>query len=121
MGWKTESREGLQLTVIALPDHIKSQLIRRKALTRVSVTGQIVEALERSWSGSPGPGSDYRSPCPPLGVPMPVGGYRPPAVVPNPAVRAVGDLITSGQYKGMKVQRIGPTSGTFDPNAAPFT
>ena len=43
MGWKTESREGLQLTVLALPDHIKSQLIRRKALTRVSVTGQIVE------------------------------------------------------------------------------
>lgn len=117
MGWKTESREGLQLTVIALPDHIKSQLIRRKALTRVSVTGQIVEALERSWSGSPG----YRSPCPPPGVPTPVGGYRGPAVVANPAVQAVGDLITSGQYKGMRVQRIGPTSGTFDPNAAPFT
>ena len=118
MGWKTESRKGLQLTVLALPDHIKSQLIRRKALTRVSVTGQIVEALERSWSGSPG----YQSPCPPPGVPMPVGGYRPPAVVPNPAVRAVGDLVVSGQYAGMRVQRTrtGPPDG-FDPNAAPFS
>ena len=118
MGWKTESREGLQLTVLALPDHIKSQLIRRKALTRVSVTGQIVEALERAWSGSPGPGSGYRSPCPPPGVPIPVGGYRGPAVVANPATQAVSDLITSGRYAGMRVQGIG--GGKGDPNAAPF-
>jgi hypothetical protein len=105
MSWATKSRGDNRLTVLALPASVKSTLIRNKALTRRSVTAQIVEALERAWGGSqpgqvPPPGSVP-------GVPMRVGSYQaPPSVVPNPATAAVGDLVISGRYKGMVNQHI---------------
>lgn len=117
MPWKTSSRRDSELTVLALPSDIKAMLINRKALTRQSVTSQIVEALQDRWDHAAA-GTSYRPPCPPPGVPMPVGGYRPPAGVPNPAVRAMGDLVVGGRYAGMRVQRI--EGGKSDPNAAPF-
>jgi hypothetical protein len=122
MPWKNHSRGETELTVLALPSVVKAALIKRKALTRQSVTSQIVEALQDHWERRAAAGTGSRPPQPPPGVPMPVGGYRPPAVVPNPAVRAVGDLVVSGRYAGMRVQRTrtGPPDG-FDPNAAPFS
>jgi hypothetical protein len=125
MSWKTPSRGDSQLTVLALPSNVKAQLIQRKALTRQSVTSQIVEALQHRWNGTAAsptgsPGTSYRQPPP--GVPTPVGGYRGPAVVQNPATTAVGDLITSGRYAGMRRQSVGlnQVTGKFDPNAEPF-
>jgi hypothetical protein len=121
MPWKNHSRGDTELTVLALSSDVKATLIQRKALTRQSVTSQIVEALRDRWSrAAAGPVAGYRQPPP--GVPMPVGGYQPPAAVQGPAVRAVGDLVVSGRYAGMRVQRTrtGPPDG-FDPNAAPLS
>jgi hypothetical protein len=102
MSWKSTARDGTELTVLALPSDVKATLINRKAITRQSVTSQIVEALRDRWScAAAGPVAGYRQPPP--GVPMPVGGYRGPAVVANPTAPAV---ITSGPYKGMIQQPI---------------
>ena len=102
MPWKTSSRRDSELTVLALPSDVKARLINRKALTRQSVTSQIVEALQERWRGAgAGVGAGY--PCPPPGIPIPVGGYRGPAVVPNPTAPTV---IASGPYKGMRQQPI---------------
>ena len=119
MSWKSTARDGTELTVLALPSDVKARLINRKALTRQSVTSQIVEALQDRWDRATASNPVTRPPQPSPGIPMPVGGYR-PAVVPNPAVRAVGNLVTGGRYVGMRVQRTGPPTG-FDPNAAPFS
>jgi hypothetical protein len=106
MPWATKSRGTNRLTVLALPAEVKATLVRNKALTRRSVTTQIVEALERAWGAQivsgqvPPPGSVP-------GVPMRVGSYQaPPSVVPNPATAAVGDLVVSGRYRGMVSQHI---------------
>jgi hypothetical protein len=102
MPWATKSRGDNRLTVLALPADVKSRLLRNKALTRRSVTAQIVEALRLAW----GP-TGNNSFNPPPGVPMRVGSYQaPPTVVPNPATAAVGDLVVSGRYQGMIRQHI---------------
>jgi hypothetical protein len=92
MPWATPSRGDNRLTVLALPADVKAQLIRTKALTRRSVTCQVVEALRRDW-GTPLTG-------PPPGVPVRVGCPETPAV--NPA----GDRVASGPYRGMRRQEI---------------
>jgi hypothetical protein len=106
MPWATKSRGDNRLTVLALPADVKAQLIKNKALTRRSVTSQIVEALQRAWGTANQPGQVPIAGSIP-GVPMRVGSYQaPPAVVPNPAMAAVGDLVVSGRYKGMISQHI---------------
>ena len=51
MPWKTSSRRYSELTVLALPSDVKAMLINRKALTRQSVTSQIVEASKTGGAG----------------------------------------------------------------------
>jgi len=84
MAWG-EHRTGRHLS-LQVPPEIKIELLKRKALSGVSVSFQICEALRAKWVGS---------------VPVPA------AVVPGPC-QSTRPLVPS-KYSGMREQKITPS------------
>jgi len=80
-----DHRTGRHLS-LQVPPEIKIELLKRKALSGVSVSYQICEALRAKWSNQ----------------------GAPPAVVPGPC-QSTRPLVPS-KYSGMREQKITPVS-----------
>ena len=85
MAW-SDRRTGRHLS-LQVPPEIKIELLKRKALSGVTVSFQICEALRTQWGTRNGP----------------------PAVVPNPAPETL-TKVEAGRYKGMRSQPIDRTN-----------
>src|SRR5512132_2083667 len=110
MSW-TKSHGSRRLTVLGLPDSVKCQLVKQKALTGRSFARQICESLVRDWqrqglmAASPLSDADWSQPYIPPVVPHPVpptqSNYVPPQrLAPPSPYRNVQDAAGTTIYHG---------------------
>jgi hypothetical protein len=116
MPW-SESHGSRRLTVLGLPDSVKCQLVKQKALTGRSFARQICESLVSTWqrqglmAASPICDEDWSQPYIPPVVPHPVvaqQNYVPPQRLAPPPRLAPGKAIHNGAVYRVQSPKVLP-------------